>query len=445
MAVTDSVSVFAEGTFEEQILELANYIAQSKPESERASYVQFVQDSLQVGEGQTPISEDEGRRKQVFLNVFGEVKGFGEGSLREIEGFFNLLYAHLLTLWPTDSSETKESVSNLLNVVTSSPAESSIKYRILSNLFNALPRSSSLRLPVYTSIIELASANDELEVLQLSQADTEKWLQEWDISSSEKSAFLKALVDAFTTAGQLDVSYKYKLAYVRSLESSSPDAQHAAIDLIATALSYPTLFDFDTLFKLDSVLALKDHELFQLLQVFVNGGLDELKAWQDAHADAEKFGLDNAQLERKMRLLSLAALGFQNIGRELSYTKIASSLQVEVSDVEKWVIDVIRAGLLSGKLSQTTQTLRVVRATARAFERPQWEALEQRLTAWRAGLESVLEVVASAKKRNTQVLAAVAAEGPTNDAEGVAAGPAASEAAASGDVPPAPQPQVVAA
>ena len=106
---------------------------------------------------------------------------------------------------------------------------------------------------------------------------------------------------------------------------------------------------------------------------------------------------------------------------------------------------VIRAGLLSGKLSQTTQTLRVVRATARAFERPQWEALEQRLTAWRAGLESVLEVVASAKKRNTQVLAAVAAEGPTNDAEGVAAGPAAGEAAAGGDVPPAPQPQVVAA
>ena len=79
-----------------------------------------------------------------------------------------------------------------------------LNYR-LSNLFNALPRSLSLRLPVYTSIIELASANDELEVLQLSQADTEKWLQEWDISSSEKSAFLKALVDAFTTAGQLCV------------------------------------------------------------------------------------------------------------------------------------------------------------------------------------------------------------------------------------------------
>ena len=84
----------------------------------------------------------------------------------------------------------------------------------LSNLFNALPRSSSLRLPVYTSIIGLASANDELEVLQLSQADTEKWLQEWDISPSEKSEFLKALVDAFTTAGQLCVPHDLTPSYV---------------------------------------------------------------------------------------------------------------------------------------------------------------------------------------------------------------------------------------
>jgi translation initiation factor 3 subunit M len=60
---------------------------------------------------------------------------------------------------------------------------------------------------------------------------------------------------------------------------------------------------------------------------------------------------------------------------------------------------VIRAGLLSGKLSQTSQSLHITRSTARTFEREQWEALERRLVAWKAGLAGVLEVVAAARKQ----------------------------------------------
>ena len=61
------------------------------------------------------------------------------------------------------------------------------------------------------------------------------------------------------------------------------------------------------------------------------------------------------------------------------------------------LISVIRTGLVSGKLSQTTQTLHVSRASARSFEKAQWEALEKRLLVWKAGLAGVLEVVASAR------------------------------------------------
>ena len=86
-------------------------------------------------------------------------------------------------------------------------------------------------------------------------------------------------------------------------------------------------------------------------------------------------------------------------------------------------ITVIRAGLVSGKLSQTTQTFHIVRASARAFERPQWEALEKRLAAWKISLAGVLEVVASAKKRNSPEppAAVVAAAAATNGTEAAAA------------------------
>ena len=75
----------------------------------------------------------------------------------------------------------------------------------LSNLFNAIPRISPLRVRVYNVLLETATANDELDVLQLSRADVENWLTEWDISPDEKSEFLERIVDAHLRSGQLCV------------------------------------------------------------------------------------------------------------------------------------------------------------------------------------------------------------------------------------------------
>ena len=53
----------------------------------------------------------------------------------------------------------------------------------------------------------------------------------------------------------------------------------------------------------------------------------------------DQKGLDATQLERKIRLLALADLGFQNIGQDLPYAQVATSLQVPATQVERWVID----------------------------------------------------------------------------------------------------------
>ena len=72
-----------------QITELAGYIAQSRPEPERAPYVQFIEKKLTVEEGQTPLSEDIERRREVFSAVFGGVKGLGEGTERGVAQIFH--------------------------------------------------------------------------------------------------------------------------------------------------------------------------------------------------------------------------------------------------------------------------------------------------------------------------------------------------------------------
>lgn len=65
-------------------------------------------------------------------------------------------------------------------------------------------------------------------------------------------------------------------------------------------------------------------------------------------------------------------------------------------------------GLLTGKLAQPAQTLRVSRATARVFGPQEWALLVKRLAEWRAGIADVLDVVATSRRRNDSVAAVVA-------------------------------------
>ncbi|KAJ3749300.1 PCI domain-containing protein [Lentinula detonsa] len=397
MSVTDSVSVLAEGTFEEQVQELVNYLVRTQSDEERAASIRPVQEALTTAEGQKSLSEDEQRRQKIFSMIISAIKGLGRGQEKEIEGFFNLIYAHLFSLFSPSSPEAKQLTDTLLKVISSAPSDqTSIKYRILSNLFDALPRNSSLRLSVYNTILSIAVADNSINALHLLRSN---------VSSEDKSAFLQHIIDAYA-------------------KSSQPcAAKDASIRVIASALRIPSIFEFDTLFKLDAVVANKDHELFALLQVFLNDGLSEFKAWETSHPGALGQHVPMRQTtiqisivhswNEKFDFLPLASLGFKNIGTNLSYTKIAEAIQVDVSEVEKWVIDVIRAGLLSGKLSQNTQTLHIIRPMARSFEREQWQALEQRLLAWKSGLSSVLDVVASAKRQGghvSQTITAVAAK-----------------------------------
>lgn len=136
------------------------------------------------------------------------------------------MFAHLLTLFSLDAPETKEHISSLIQIITASGAQPAVKYRVydryfhlsmfledfdsfdrLSNLFNALPHRSGLRLSVNEALLQVASANDELEQLQISEGEVERWLSEWDINFEEKSSYLKQLADAYAQNGNQYVPY----------------------------------------------------------------------------------------------------------------------------------------------------------------------------------------------------------------------------------------------
>lgn len=110
------------------------------------------------------------------------------------------------------------------------------------------------------------------------------------------------------------------------------------------------------------------------------------------------IGIDHPTAFRKIRLLTLASLASSASNRELPYNVIARRLHIPSEEVELWVIDVIRAGLVEGKLSQLNQTFLIHRSTYRSFGKQEWEEVGARLETWKLSLRNILETVRSARE-----------------------------------------------
>ena len=185
---------------------------------------------------------------------------------------------------------------------------------------------------------------------------------------------------------------------------------------VRTALLSSTQYDFQDLRVLPTVQALADSEksavYAQLLDIFAEQDLEDYNDFCEEHEGwVEAQELDGEKLQRKMRLLTFTSLAASTQSRQIEYARISKALQVPIEDVEVWAIDVIRAGLVEGKLSQQQQVFLVHRTTYRVFGEKQWRELGTRIDQWRNSLSSVLSVLrrqqaeaAAAKDREAQEL-----------------------------------------
>lgn len=162
------------------------------------------------------------------------------------------------------------------------------------------------------------------------------------------------------------------------------------------ALLSPTQFDFQELRALPTVQALSDsHPVYsQLLDIFAEQDLEDYSDFNEEHEGfVEKEKLDHEKLQRKMRLLTFASLAASTPNREIPYQNIAKALQVPAEDVEMWTIDVIRAKLVEGRLSQQKKVFLVHRTTYRVFGEKQWRELGTRVDQYKTTVDHLITVI----------------------------------------------------
>lgn len=288
----------------------------------------------------------------------------------------------------------------------SSPSNGSgLALSVLTTIFNILPPNSETRYHVFMAILRVVRSSSSFEALKPQLKNIDSWVVQWETDEEDQRKLYLGIADVASEAGEDDQAYSYLLRSLRTFtadEVTSDEARELSIRALKSALLHPSHYDFQDLMALDSIQALRksDPTRFELLEIFNADLLDDYNDFTDEHDGwVEEQGLDTSILYRKMRLLTLASLAASIQSRSLPYQHISRALQIPSEDVEMWVIDVIRAGLVEGKLSQLNQTFLIHRSTYRVFGEKQWTEVQGRLDTWRSSLEGVLAVVRQEREK----------------------------------------------
>ncbi|KAL1930198.1 hypothetical protein VTP01DRAFT_1352 [Rhizomucor pusillus] len=379
-----AANIFVQGSLESQIQDLAIYISKlrGEEEEENAPYVKEIDGLVSA------------KDNQVYVKLAQDGAIFLVEKDREVEGAFNLLIVIILSS-PKEIYET--AVKTLINTLTKTEsAKISLKQKILLNLYNALPSDSSLRYDAFIGLVDVTSQADELDSLYSQLNHIDEWAKKWGIDAATERKLYNHLSEKLKQAGEQKLAFDFLLKQLSTYKPDDAESTNLAKKVVIQAVAIENFFAFEDLLQYAAVQNLKGTEELELLNVFLNGNLSTYKTFASAHPDLLKR-LNNDDNIRKIRLLSLASLGCEHMARELSYEEIAKSLEIPEDEVEMWVIDVIRAGLMEAKLNQLSKSVLVHRSIYRVFDQEQWKQLSTRLSTWKESLNEIMAVIGNAK------------------------------------------------
>ncbi|OTA64649.1 PCI-domain-containing protein [Hypoxylon sp. EC38] len=371
--------VFVDGSFAELAKEMADY--------------------LHIGEEVKPLLEkdqkDEALKKIVIASPI-----LNSVPEKEFQSSYNLLI-YLVLQSENAGMFLPRVCENLMKPITTSPVHGpGLALNALTTIFNLLKpdseRDNELRFNVFMAILRFVKLNGFYETLKRCLPEIKGWLKQWETDEEDQRKLYLEVAEVAHDAGDEETSYQHVLSALRTFdedEVKSEEAQQLALRALKSSILSPTHYDFQDLLAVPAIQALSEsHPLYhELLVIFAEKDLEDYSDFLEEHEGfVEKEHLDGEKLQRKIRLLTFASLAASTPNREIPYASIAKALQIPDEEVEMWTIDVIRAGLVEGKLSQLNKLFLVHRTVYRVFSEKQWRELNDRLSGWTGILKNVI-------------------------------------------------------
>jgi len=406
-----------------EAISLANVGPTEKDDSEEGD--QLAQDEAIEDREQETEETKEAKRKLVE-ELWSKLQPscFAKIDDRELEAATNLLLTLMLSFL-SNHPNFSQFASQLLEAIATSDGKTTAygRYNALFTLFNALPAPSAptanyvpLQLTILSRLVDMAASHlEDLAILLPSLLRLPSYLTQWKLVSSPIGiTTIEKVIRLCEQGGRLEDAFNLSILYLSSPDFSKGhrciDADRVATQAVKLSLTLPNCYDWDLL---EDVVPISQYlKSNPEGQATYSKLISLLRSPSTKFDQIEKELTSNAKLQtalpaeaknlvqRKARLLTLTDLCGSRVGGEVKYSEVKDCLGLTVPieeddgmEVEEWVINAVKASLITARLHQPTHVIYVTKASHRSFGAPQWANLQTKLSEWGNSIEHLIHVV----------------------------------------------------
>jgi translation initiation factor 3 subunit M len=242
-------------------------------------------------------------------------------------------------------------------------------------------------------LLALAGRAEQVGAVMGQFVKIDTWIAEWGIDKAQIRELYTSVHGVLLSAGKNTDAADYLVKLLKTYNGEDAaglaGAAGAVRQLIVHSLKDQATFELSSLLGLDAVDALPaDDSSKALLMVFKEGSLTSFQQWLTANPKTlGTLGIEEEELTRKVRLLNLQFLCAEH--KVVDFATVATRISIAPEDVELWIIDVIRAGLVEAKVDQLNAKVYVSRAAQASFDDSSWAELKTQLDVWQENITGV--------------------------------------------------------
>uniref|UniRef100_A0A7E4UXB4 Eukaryotic translation initiation factor 3 subunit M n=1 Tax=Panagrellus redivivus TaxID=6233 RepID=A0A7E4UXB4_PANRE len=262
---------------------------------------------------------------------------------------------------------------------------------VYSNLFQFYAEPS-IKFFTFRALLEVASRAKLVSTIDTSLTTIQSYIADWALDTTQQRELLRTLHNALLVDNRPRDAAEVMTSLLRSYKASdAKEAEPDARECVRTAIIDPTSFSFDHLLQIPAVQHLEsvDALLYKLLNTFISGTLADWVEFNKANPKYVKEVLkveNDAPLLKKVKILTLISLAEKQ--KNIPYSLIQSSLDIPSEiELEKFIIDVLQSGAISGKLNGVKKEFNVTGFEPRVFGRAEWLNLREKLKRLSANLK----------------------------------------------------------
>jgi len=302
----------------------------------------------------------------------------------DLEAMMNS-FISLILVCAFDNDKLTRKLCNKLTEIGTSESNALLRIKILNNLYSGLPDDNSLRYDVYLSQVKIAARFGHTSAIQTQLKEVKVMLEKWRVTTEQRQVLYRELHAALHELSREEAS-KVMLELLSTYDEQSAalakdDAEKCMLDFIAN----PSVFIMDHVLTLKPVAAMKGELLHNLLMIFVSGRLSDYLEFYSQNMDyVNSTGLDHEANMSKMRILTFLTLASQQ--SEIAYSDLTDLMAINEDDIEEFIIGLVQSGLVHAKMDQLNKKIIIRSSSRRAFGKPEWTDLREKLEAWRENL-----------------------------------------------------------